>query len=159
MRFSKHPFFTTLSLFLTKTEVCDVSNKYWLPNKSFKKPFCTRYLTIENKKRFPTEAHSEPSRTSKMDLFVKIVDGWRPLTNFAKSSILDGRLGSKDVYRSRLEKYPFSTTVLVELTWMQMAGIFFYFQFQKSDSVSTFWNIYVLLHVLREWVSQYLFVF
>ena len=35
-----------------------------------------------------SDAYSEPSRTSKMELFAKIVNGWKLLTIFAKSSIL-----------------------------------------------------------------------
>ena len=35
------------------------------------------------------EAYSEPCQTSKMELFVKIVDGGCQLAKFAKSSILD----------------------------------------------------------------------
>ena len=35
------------------------------------------------------EAYSEPCQTSKMDLFVKIVDGGWQLAKLAKSSILD----------------------------------------------------------------------
>ena len=31
-RFPKHLLFTTFSLFLTVSEVCNISNKYWLPN-------------------------------------------------------------------------------------------------------------------------------
>ena len=53
-------------------------------------------------------AYLEPSQTSKMGLSEKIVDAWKPLTIFAKSSILDSsildvRLGSKVafVYRTR----------------------------------------------------------
>ena len=34
------------------------------------------------------ETHSELNQTSKMDIFVKIVNGWKRLTIFAKSSIL-----------------------------------------------------------------------
>ena len=36
----------------------------------------------------------EPSQTSKMDLFAKIVNVFQPLTIFAESFILDVRLGS-----------------------------------------------------------------
>ena len=35
------------------------------------------------------EAYSEPCQTSKMELFVKMINGWKPLTIFAKSSISD----------------------------------------------------------------------
>ena len=37
--------------------------------------------------------HSEPSQTSKMELFAKIVNGLKPLTVFVKSSILDVWIG------------------------------------------------------------------
>ena len=33
------------------------------------------------------EAHSEPSQTSKMELYAKIVNGFRPFIFFEKSSI------------------------------------------------------------------------
>ena len=35
-----------------------------------------------------SETHLEPSQTSKMEFFAKIVNGWKLLNNFAKSSIL-----------------------------------------------------------------------
>ena len=35
----KHPLFITFSLFLTVNEVCNISNKYWLSNKSAIKIF------------------------------------------------------------------------------------------------------------------------
>ena len=37
--FLKHPLFTTFSLFLKVSEVCNVSSKCWLPNKSANKIF------------------------------------------------------------------------------------------------------------------------
>ena len=40
-----------------------------------------------------TEAYSEPSQTSKMELFARIIKGFQLLTIFIKSSILDIRLG------------------------------------------------------------------
>ena len=42
-----------------------------------------------------TEAYSEPSQTSKMDSFAKIVNGVQPLIIFAKHSILDVWQGSE----------------------------------------------------------------
>ena len=42
-----------------------------------------------------SEAHSEPNQTSNMDLFAKIVFGWKALTIFAKNSIQDIWLGSE----------------------------------------------------------------
>ena len=37
---------------------------------------------------------SEPSQTSKMDFFEKIINSWKPLTIFAKSTILEVWLSS-----------------------------------------------------------------
>ena len=45
----------------------------------------------------PAKAYSEPSRTSKMGLFTKIVNGRKPLNIFAKRSIVDVRQGSESV--------------------------------------------------------------
>ena len=44
---------------------------------------------MSNTKQRLSEAYPEPSQTSKMELFVKIVKGGNPLTIFEKSSILD----------------------------------------------------------------------
>ena len=38
--------------------------------------------------------HSESSQTSKMKFFAKTVNGWKSVTIFAKSSILDVLVGS-----------------------------------------------------------------
>ena len=54
--------------------------------------------------RVASDEYSEPSRTSKLELFSKIVNGWKPLTIFAESFILDVRLGSEYVS----EHYAFS---------------------------------------------------
>ena len=42
-----------------------------------------------------TEAYSEPCQTSKIESFAKIVNGFMPLTIFAKRSILDVWQGSE----------------------------------------------------------------
>ena len=42
-----------------------------------------------------SEAYSELNRESKMDVFAKPANGWKPLTTFTKSSILDVRLDSE----------------------------------------------------------------
>ena len=44
------------------------------------------------------DPYSEPSQTSKMELFAKLVKGFLPLTVFAKSYILDIWLGFEDAY-------------------------------------------------------------
>ena len=41
------------------------------------------------------EAYLEPCQASKMELFVEIVNDWKPWTIFAKSSILNILQGSK----------------------------------------------------------------
>ena len=43
-----------------------------------------------------TEAYSEPSRTSKIEPFVKIVNHFQKVNYFRKSSILDVWLGSEN---------------------------------------------------------------
>ena len=53
-RSPKHPLFTTFSLFLTVNEVCNISNKYWLPNKSAKKILLhkTHYTPLSFQKKY-----------------------------------------------------------------------------------------------------------
>ena len=43
------------------------------------------------------ELYSQPSQIFKMELFAKIVNTWKPLTIFAKNSILDIWQGSEYV--------------------------------------------------------------
>ena len=50
------------------------------------------------------EVYPEPYQTSKMELLAKIVNGFQPLTIFAKSSILDVRQGSKYTSNIRLHR-------------------------------------------------------
>ena len=54
------------------------------------------------------EVYSEPSRTSKVVLFAKIVNGFHLLTIFAKGSILDVRMGSEyastSYYETKIQK-------------------------------------------------------
>ena len=38
---------------------------------------------------YGTQVYLEPNQISTMKIFVNTVSGWKPLTNFAKSSILD----------------------------------------------------------------------
>ena len=61
------------------------------------------------KPNFPTEEYWEPSQTSKMKLFVKTVNGLQPLTNFAKSSILDIWLG---IEYATAQSYVFKTLLI-----------------------------------------------
>ena len=55
--------------------------------------------------QYSTEAYPEPSQTSKMELFAKIVNGFYPLTIFGKSFILDIWLGSVCAPRIYVNKY------------------------------------------------------
>ena len=59
-----------------------------------------------------------------------------------RCSILDSKDASG--YRTRFQKYPFSTTVLVKS--VETAWIFFRFRFKKVTSAYVFWGIYLLLH-------------
>ena len=47
-----------------------------------------------------SDVYSEPSQRSKMEPFVKINNGFQPLTILTKSSILDVSLDCKSVYFS-----------------------------------------------------------
>ena len=62
-----------------RSRVADILDEW---NKVVKK-------NIENSSKVRPEAYSEPCQTSKMKLFVKIVNGRKSLTLFAKSPILD----------------------------------------------------------------------
>ena len=57
-----------------------------------------------------SEAYSEPSQTSKMEILLKIVNVIKSLTFFAESSILDVWLGSKyeSVYLNQQKEFNFS---------------------------------------------------
>ena len=69
---------------------------------SLQKKFSTcKYLWChENASWLPlvSEAYSQSSKTSKMKLFAKIVNSWKPSTIFAKSSILDVWRGPENVF-------------------------------------------------------------
>ena len=69
------------------------------------------YFCWQNAKAF-----SEHCQTSKMDLFVKIVNGWKQLAIFAKSSIIDVQLGSKLGFWLNTEQK--LTRKLLFFTWL-----------------------------------------
>ena len=54
-----------------------------------------KYCKIKLFSSIIPEAYLEPSRTSTRERFPKIVNGYKPLTIFAKKSIGNVRLGSK----------------------------------------------------------------
>ena len=64
-----------------------------------KAKICTRGLAVDFIKlvrfTFKAEAYLEPSQTSKMELFMKTVNDFQLLTNYAKSFVLDVWLGSQ----------------------------------------------------------------
>ena len=60
---------------------------------------------IERPRMQKPEAYTEPRRTSKMKYFSKIANGWKPLAIFAKSSILDVRLGSDYAFQDVLRTF------------------------------------------------------
>ena len=70
-----------------------------------------------------------------------------------RCSILDSKDASG--YRTRFQKYPFSTTVLVKS--VETAWIFFRFRFKKSDLCLRFLSYLPSLTLLHEWVNKYLF--
>ena len=52
------------------------------------------------------EVDSEPNQIYKMDFFAKIINGWKPLTIFAKIKlILDASLGSEKASSNQTEIY------------------------------------------------------
>ena len=70
-----------------------------------------------------------------------------------RCSILDPKDASG--YRTRFQKYPFSTTVLIKS--VETAWIFFRFRFKKSDLCLRFLRYLPSLTLLHEWVNKYLF--
>ena len=66
-----------------------------------------------------TEAFTEPRRTSKMKRFAKIVNNWKPLTFFAKRSILDVWQGSEytSVIFSDSSSFAYGTNNMVKGHW------------------------------------------
>ena len=73
--------------------------------------YCCHQNINQFAKKIP-EAHSEPTRTYKMELFAKIVTTFQRLTIFGKSSILDIWLGFEYTSESRY-KNNFSTFSLI----------------------------------------------
>ena len=72
------PFILTFCAFFAATVLFQ-----WFPL------FCIKYSRILGNIEIDAEAYSEPCQTTKMSIFTKIVNGWKPLTIFAKSSIFD----------------------------------------------------------------------
>ena len=66
---------------------CVFNNFDWYHNE------VPNFWEVVNAKTVMQEVYSEPSQTFKMELFVKIVYGLKPLTIYAEGSILDVRLG------------------------------------------------------------------
>ena len=49
----------------------------------------TNTFEVNNKNNRLTERYSEPYQTSKMELFVKVAIGWKPLIILTKNSVID----------------------------------------------------------------------
>ena len=64
-----------------------------------------RCLVWGSIKWFILKSYSEPCQTSKLERFAKIVDGFKPLTIFAKRSILDVRQGYEYVFVFRWKSF------------------------------------------------------
>ena len=92
----------------TKRIMSKLSDQMWIRNDTWN--FISRNSTLILMFYLPrcyTESYSEPKRTSKMDLLKKIINDWKPLTIFAKNSILDIRLGFEygfDMYIVRTDR-------------------------------------------------------
>ena len=79
---------------------------YCLPSRMFSWECSGQYFCgTSSAAKKSKETYSGPSRTSKMDLFVKIVNSFQLVTIFAKSSILDVQLGFE--YVSELKQFNF----------------------------------------------------
>ena len=95
---SKHRLSTTFSLFLTISEVCNNSNKYWLPNKLAKNMFLhkTTYIPPSFQENFAlsiaeaftniTFYHMHTNFCSEWD--VNISNKYQPRSNLAKGGAL-----------------------------------------------------------------------
>ena len=86
--------------------------------------------------QWKSEAYPDPSWTSKIGLFAKIVNRFHPLTIFAKSSILDVQLGSEYTFESSvLNLFPIRTaaTGLTNLPlYVTMYSIMDYLKFIEN---------------------------
>ena len=77
------------------TRVLVVTN-FYIQKNNHSRCFVLKIRYSEKCLKIPgTEAYSEPSQTSEMELFAEIDNSIRPLTIFAKSSILNIWLGSE----------------------------------------------------------------
>ena len=72
----------------------------------------TKYITESQKTLRNTKAYSKLIRTSKMKFLAKIVNTFHALTIFAKSSILDVRLGSENDLAIYFHIYNFNKTFI-----------------------------------------------
>ena len=78
-----------------------------------------------------TEVYLESSQTSKMDPFVKIVNGLIPSTNLTKSSILHVWLGSKNATKSLNKSTCEFSSQLVKYFFLLLYK-FYFFQYSKT---------------------------
>ena len=67
---------------------------------------------LEAYMRGKPETYSQPSQTSKMEVFIKIVNGFQPFTVFIKSSILDIWLGYEYAFGDQAYSLKLKTTAL-----------------------------------------------
>ena len=82
-----------------------------------------------------SEVYFEPLQTSKMELFAKIVNGLKLLTNFAKCSILDVCRGSKYTMFTHVQAANFHTICHAEVHLViksDTGRIYEYHSHQKS---------------------------
>ena len=75
--FSKHSCFTTFSLFLTVSEACNISNNYWLANKSAKKLLHGKATPLLHFKKITCSPSPRLLETSTFyDIFINFHSGW-----------------------------------------------------------------------------------
>ena len=94
-----------------------------------------------------SEAYSEPCQTPKIELFVKIVSGWKLLTIFAKSFILDIWRGSE--YASDPNEWLKKVQIRIYMQSYQMGSYIKAIQINTVINNKT-WNIIKLRFKISE---------
>ena len=128
--FSKHPLFTTFSLFLTVSEVCNISNKYWLHSKSTKNCFYTNTLHPPSFQKRIYDIH--PRSFHKHQMF----------TTFLLVFTVDEMCNISNKYQppSNLAKYKYfcKRDVISLLHFEKKIGVLHRKRFSKHSLLSTF---------------------
>ena len=127
--FLKHPLFTTFSLFLKGSEVCNISNKSWLPNNSANKIFLHK------------KPYTRPLLQKNCALHVRIFEKYPLFTTFLLVLIVNEvcNITNKKQPPSNLGKYQyFYTRDLISSTHFERKLVL--------SIASIFWNIHFSQH-------------